>query len=71
MKVCQQLKITNPFEVNFNMDTGVSEELLIALLKLLMKYLMDDSVRIVDLTSQSLRVSVGRFRWFYLLIVFI
>lgn len=55
MKVCQQLKITNPFEVNFNMDTGVSEELLIALLKLLMKYLMDDSVRIVDLTSQSLR----------------
>ncbi|XP_011028561.1 PREDICTED: serine/threonine-protein kinase ATM [Populus euphratica] len=55
MKVCQQLKITNPFEVNFNMDTGVSEELLITLLKLLMKYLMDDSVRIVDLTSQSLR----------------
>ncbi|KAG6746015.1 hypothetical protein POTOM_050526 [Populus tomentosa] len=55
MKACQQLKITNPFEVNFNMDTGVSEELLIALLKLLMKYLMDDSVRIVDLTSQSLR----------------
>lgn len=55
MKVCQQLKITNPFEVNFTMDTGVSEELLIALLKLLMKYLMDDSVRIVDLTSQSLR----------------
>ncbi|KAI9381278.1 hypothetical protein POPTR_015G076650v4 [Populus trichocarpa] len=55
MKVCQQLKITNPCEVNFNMDIGVSEELLIALLKLLMKYLMDDSVRIVDLTSQSLR----------------
>ncbi|KAL9337902.1 hypothetical protein Peur_069671 [Populus x canadensis] len=55
MKVYQQLKITNPFEVNFNMDTGVSEELLIALLKLLMKYLMDDSVRIVDFTSQSLR----------------
>ncbi|KAJ6760715.1 SERINE/THREONINE-PROTEIN KINASE ATM [Salix purpurea] len=55
MKVCQQLRITNPIEVNFNMDTGVSEELLIALLKLLMKYLMDDSVRIVDLTSQSLR----------------
>ncbi|CAK7328913.1 unnamed protein product [Dovyalis caffra] len=55
MKVCQPMRITNPMEGNFNMDTGVSEELLIALLKLLMKYLMDDSVRIVDMTSQSLR----------------
>lgn len=39
------------------MDTGISEELMIALLKLLKKYLMDDSVKIVDVTSQALRVS--------------
>lgn len=39
------------------MGSSVSEELLIALLKVLKKYLMDDSVKIVDITSQTLRVS--------------
>ncbi|EXB87890.1 Serine/threonine-protein kinase ATM [Morus notabilis] len=42
-------------EVSCQMDTGISEGLLIALLKLLMKYLMDDSVKIVDMASQALR----------------
>jgi ataxia telangiectasia mutated family protein len=39
------------------MVTGISEELLIAILKVLKKYLMDDSVKILDMTSQALRVS--------------
>ncbi|EXB28723.1 Serine/threonine-protein kinase ATM [Morus notabilis] len=42
-------------EVSCQMDTGISEGLLIALLKLLMKYLMDDYVKIVDMASQALR----------------
>ncbi|KAH9776172.1 serine/threonine-protein kinase ATM [Citrus sinensis] len=42
-------------EFNFHLDAGISEELLIAVLKILKKYLMDDSVQIVDMTSQTLR----------------
>ncbi|XP_060670261.1 serine/threonine-protein kinase ATM [Ziziphus jujuba] len=42
-------------EVNSHVDACISEDLLIALLKLLKKYLMDDSVKIVDITSQTLR----------------
>lgn len=55
----------NVAELNLNMDAGITEELLVALLKLLMKYLMDDSVRTVDITSQVLRVSAWRFTWHY------
>lgn len=44
-------------EFNFHLDAGIAEELLIAVLKILKKYLMDDSVQIVDMTSQTLRVS--------------
>lgn len=44
-------------EFNFHLDAGISEELLIAVLKFLKKYLMDDSVQIVDMTSQTLWVS--------------
>lgn len=47
------------------MDAGISESLLVALLKLLMKYLMDDSVEIVDMTSQALRVSFWSFIWIF------
>ncbi|KAM7277000.1 hypothetical protein ACFE04_018866 [Oxalis oulophora] len=36
-------------------DTSLSDELLIALLKVLKKYLMDDSVNIIDITCQTLR----------------
>lgn len=48
-------------EVGLHMDTGMSEGLMVALLKLLKKYLMDDSVKIVDTASQVLRVSSVRF----------
>ncbi|CAN1347706.1 Serine/threonine-protein kinase ATM [Linum perenne] len=36
-------------------SSGISEDLLLALLRLLKKYLMDDTVRIVDMASQALR----------------
>lgn len=42
------------------MVTGISDEILMAILKLLKKYLMDDSVKIIDMTSQALRVSDRR-----------
>ncbi|XP_019197259.1 PREDICTED: serine/threonine-protein kinase ATM isoform X3 [Ipomoea nil] len=42
-------------EHKFHLDSGISEELVIALLKLLKKYLMDDSVKIIDIASQALR----------------
>ncbi|KAJ8427338.1 hypothetical protein Cgig2_030603 [Carnegiea gigantea] len=42
-------------ETNFKLDTVTSDELLVALIRILKKYLMDDSVKIVDLSSQTLR----------------
>ncbi|KAJ1384473.1 PIK-related kinase [Sesbania bispinosa] len=42
-------------EISSNIDAHISEELLVVLMKLLMKYLMDDSVKIVDMASQTLR----------------
>ncbi|KAH7550460.1 hypothetical protein JRO89_XS13G0195300 [Xanthoceras sorbifolium] len=54
-QICQPIKHGNPSESNFHMDTGISEELLVVLLKVLKKYLMDDSVKVVDMTSQTLR----------------
>ncbi|XP_048590826.1 serine/threonine-protein kinase ATM isoform X1 [Brassica napus] len=36
-------------------ENGVSDETLISLLKILKKYLLDDSVKIIDVTSQTLR----------------
>lgn len=56
--VYQPISHDSSTEVKFQMDTGLSEELVVALLKLLKKYLMDDSVKIVDMTSQALRVSL-------------
>ncbi|CAB4280796.1 unnamed protein product [Prunus armeniaca] len=53
--VYQPISHDSSTEVKFWMDAGLSEELVVALLKLLKKYLMDDSVKIVDMTSQSLR----------------
>lgn len=38
-------------------ENGLSDETLIILLKILKKYLLDDSVKIIDVTSQTLRVS--------------
>ena len=57
LHVCGPISHNGASEIIFSMDTGISEELLTALLKVLKKYLMDDSVKIVDITSQTLRVS--------------
>nr|XP_023907629.1 serine/threonine-protein kinase ATM-like [Quercus suber] len=53
--VCQPINHDTATEINFHMVTGISDELLMAILKLLKKYLMDDSVKIIDMTSQALR----------------
>lgn len=45
-------------EIDFKIETGISEDLLVELLKHLKRYLMDDSVKIVDMTSQVLQVSL-------------
>ncbi|KZV34741.1 serine/threonine-protein kinase ATM [Dorcoceras hygrometricum] len=45
-------------ETNILADTGISEEALLVLMRLLKKYLMDDSVEIIDMASQVLRVSL-------------
>jgi hypothetical protein len=58
--VCQPINNDSATAINFYTVTGISEELLIAILRLLKKYLMDDSVKIVDMTSQALRVSEYR-----------
>ncbi|XP_022135092.1 serine/threonine-protein kinase ATM isoform X3 [Momordica charantia] len=42
-------------EIDFKIETGISEDLLVELLKHLKRYLMDDSVKIVDMTSQVLQ----------------
>ncbi|XP_073284364.1 serine/threonine-protein kinase ATM isoform X12 [Primulina huaijiensis] len=42
-------------ETNIHADTGISEEALLVLMRLLKKYLMDDSVEIIDMASQALR----------------
>ncbi|XP_028092953.1 serine/threonine-protein kinase ATM-like isoform X2 [Camellia sinensis] len=55
--VCRPLNPDNSTEISFRMDTGISEELLISLMRLLKKYLIDDSVKIIDMTSQTIRVS--------------
>ncbi|PON35174.1 Phosphatidylinositol 3-kinase, Vps34 type, partial [Parasponia andersonii] len=55
LHACRTNKHNFASEVDFHMDTGISEGLMVALLKLLKKYLMDDSVKIVDTTSQALR----------------
>lgn len=45
-------------ESNIHMDTRISNENLLILMRLLKKYLMDDSVEIIDLASQALQVSL-------------
>lgn len=42
---------------NFHLGMSISDELLVAIMRLLKKYLMDDSVKIIDMASQALRVS--------------
>ncbi|XP_019416969.1 PREDICTED: serine/threonine-protein kinase ATM isoform X2 [Lupinus angustifolius] len=55
ISVGKSIDITCAMETGSNMDTCISEELLVVLLKILKKYLMDDSVKIVDMASQTLR----------------
>ncbi|XP_008453086.1 serine/threonine-protein kinase ATM isoform X2 [Cucumis melo] len=45
----------NASEIDFKIETGISKDLLVELLKRLKRYLMDDSVKIVDMTSQVLQ----------------
>lgn len=57
MHVCRPLYSDGGSGFNFLMDSGLSEELLIAVMQLLKKYLMDESVEIIEMASQALRVS--------------
>lgn len=57
MPICQPVWSGRVPENYLNTDTCMSEELLAALLKVLKKLLMDDSVVIIDMTSKALRVS--------------
>ncbi|KAF7806084.1 serine/threonine-protein kinase ATM-like [Senna tora] len=52
----KSMDIGNTMEVSSNIDTCLPKELLIVLMKFLKKYLMDDSVKTVDMASQTLRV---------------
>ncbi|KAL8457793.1 hypothetical protein ACS0TY_035608 [Phlomoides rotata] len=49
------VKAVSPMDSSIHIDTGMSNEVLLALMRLLMKYLMDDSVEIIDMASQALR----------------
>ncbi|KAK7350621.1 hypothetical protein VNO77_09440 [Canavalia gladiata] len=51
----KSIDISSAMERSSDSDACISEELLVVLLKFLMKYLMDDSVKIVDMASQILR----------------
>ncbi|XP_048138241.1 serine/threonine-protein kinase ATM isoform X2 [Rhodamnia argentea] len=53
--VCQPICSGGASKVKLKLQTGIPEELLSAVLRLLKKYLMDDSVVIVEVTSQALR----------------
>ncbi|KAK1427643.1 hypothetical protein QVD17_16334 [Tagetes erecta] len=55
MHVCQPLYSDGGGGFKFHMDSGLSEELLIAVMQLLKKYLMDESVEIIEMASQALR----------------
>lgn len=46
---------TSATEKDFHMHTETPEALLYPLMRLLMKYLMDDSVKIIDIAAQALR----------------
>ncbi|KVH98208.1 Armadillo-type fold [Cynara cardunculus var. scolymus] len=53
--VCRPLYSDSGSGFSFRMDSGLSEELLIAVMRLLKKYLMDESVEIIEMASQALR----------------
>ncbi|KAI3512910.1 hypothetical protein L1887_20232 [Cichorium endivia] len=53
--ICRPLSSDGGSGFSFHMDSGLSEELLIAVMQLLKKYLMDESVEIIEMASQALR----------------
>ncbi|KAH1111940.1 hypothetical protein GYH30_010343 [Glycine max] len=55
LRLGKSIDISSAMEISSDLDACISEELLVVLLKFLMKYLMDDSVKIVDMASQTLR----------------
>ncbi|MED6180994.1 hypothetical protein PIB30_015217 [Stylosanthes scabra] len=55
VRVGKSIDISCAVDMNSSIDTCLSKELLVVVLKFLKKYLMDDSVKIVDMASQTLR----------------
>ncbi|XP_068483746.1 serine/threonine-protein kinase ATM isoform X2 [Phaseolus vulgaris] len=55
ISVGKSIDTSSAIEISSDMDACLSEEHLVVLMKILMKYLMDDSVKIVDMASQTLR----------------
>ncbi|GJU96059.1 serine/threonine-protein kinase ATM isoform X1 [Tanacetum coccineum] len=53
--VCRPLNSDSGSGFSFHMESGLSEELLVAVMKLLKKYLMDESVEIIEMASHALR----------------
>ncbi|XP_052731784.1 serine/threonine-protein kinase ATM isoform X5 [Vigna angularis] len=51
----KSIDTSSAIEISSDMDACLSEEHLVVLMKILMKYVMDDSVKIVDMASQTLR----------------
>ncbi|KAK2442878.1 serine/threonine-protein kinase ATM [Trifolium repens] len=52
---CKSIDNCSTGETSYNIGVCISEELLVIFMKLLMKYLMDESVKVVDMASQTLR----------------
>ncbi|KAL6493547.1 hypothetical protein OROGR_032326 [Orobanche gracilis] len=53
--VARKVKAVNAADPNIHTDTAMSCEVLLVLMRLLKKYLMDDNVEMIDLSSQALR----------------
>ncbi|GAU46425.1 hypothetical protein TSUD_134550 [Trifolium subterraneum] len=53
--LCKSIDNCSTGETSYNKGVCISDELLVVLIKLLMKYLMDDSVKVVDTASQTIR----------------
>ena len=62
IRVGKSIDISSAMDMSSNIDTCISEELLVVLMKFLKKYLMDDSAKIVDMASQTLRVSASNWQ---------
>ncbi|RDY13104.1 Serine/threonine-protein kinase ATM, partial [Mucuna pruriens] len=54
IRLGKSIDMSSAMETSSGLDACISEELMVVLLKFLMKYLMDDSVKVVDMASQTL-----------------